>query len=559
MSFNKLGLSDPVMRGVDAAGYDTPTEIQAGAIPPALSGREVIGRAETGSGKTAAFVLPILDKLSMRRRRARRAVRALVLTPTRELAHQIDVSANRYGRYARLRAYSIYGGVSIDPQLKRLNGGIDLLVATPGRLLDHIDRKSIDLSQCEFLVVDEADRMFDMGFIKDVKKIIGRIPAARQTMLFSATMTKEVRRLTAGIMDDPVVVEIGQESNPAESVRQHFFSIRKDRKMDLLFHMLEKEDLSSVLVFSRTKHGADKISKKLEREGVRSTALHSNRSQSQRQKALDGFKRGQFRVLVATDIAARGIDVRGISHVINYDTPSFPEDYIHRIGRTGRASAKGDAITFVSNEEFGYLRKIESLVGKRYEVQHCKGLGKESAADLTGPAPFVRVDERPRRPSNGFRRPTDGSPRSKDGSRRPKDGSRRTTNGSGHSSDRSQRSTNGSGDGSWRSKDGSRRTANGSGRSADGSWRSKDGTRRPANGSGHSSDGSRRPSNGEGFESSPPRGKKKRPINDRGFEASPSYGNKRKPSNGKKFQRKAGNNRPVGKKSARSSSSRSGF
>ncbi|MBE0645601.1 MAG: DEAD/DEAH box helicase [Bacteroidetes bacterium] len=372
MTFEKLGLSEPVMRGVRAAGYLVPTEIQALAIPAALSGGDVIGRAKTGSGKTAAFVLPVLDRLIANGSRKPNGVRALVLTPTRELAQQVADATQTYARHLKLRGDAMYGGVSIEPQFKRLRPGLDILAATPGRLLDHIERGSVDLSQCEVLIVDEADRMFDMGFINDVKRIISKLPRQRQTMLFSATMSKEVRTLTASIMNKPLFVEVGVEGNPAESVRQHFFSVQKAAKYDFLHHLLtEEKEMDSVLVFSRTKHGANKIAKRLSRSGIVVGVLHSDRSQSQRQQALDGFRQGRLRVLIATDIAARGIDVRGISHVINFDTPNFAEDYVHRIGRTGRADATGDAITFVASDERDHLRRIERFVGRRYDVQAC--------------------------------------------------------------------------------------------------------------------------------------------------------------------------------------------
>lgn len=402
MQFNKLGLSQPLLRAIEAVGYETPTEIQARAIPPALAGDDLIGRAKTGSGKTAAFILPTLDRIVNGKRPGRGVVRALVLTPTRELAQQVADSAKLYGRYTKLSSDAMYGGVSIEPQLKRMHRGIDVLAATPGRLLDHIERGSVDLSQCEVLIVDEADRMFDMGFIKDVKRIIAKIPKNRQTLLFSATMSKEVRQLSTQIMRDPVSLEVGVEDKPAESVRQSFYAVEKPSKLGLLHHLITSHKMESVLVFSRTKHGANKIARKLERSGIETGVIHSNRSQSQRLSALSAFKDGRHRVLVATDIAARGIDVVGISHVINYDTPTFAEDYIHRIGRTGRADAKGDAITFVSRDERDSLRKIERFVGKEYEV---------SPAPKTGEVPDVAPERMA--PDAGNKAPS----RTKSGSR----------------------------------------------------------------------------------------------------------------------------------------------
>jgi ATP-dependent RNA helicase RhlE len=382
MTFENLGLSEPVMRGVRAAGYSVPTEIQALAIPPALSGGDVIGRAKTGSGKTAAFILPTIDRLLAGGSRKPNGVRALVLTPTRELAQQVADATFGYAKHLKMRADAMYGGVSIEPQFKRLRHGLDILAATPGRLLDHIERGSVDLSQCEVLIVDEADRMFDMGFINDVKRIISKLPKRRQTLLFSATMSKEVRSLTASIMRDPAFVEVGVEGNPAESVRQHFYSVQKQEKFDFLRHLLAEESMDSVLVFSRTKHGANKISRRLSRAGIVAGVLHSDRSQNQRQQALDSFRSGRLRVLIATDIAARGIDVRGISHVINFDTPNFAEDYLHRIGRTGRASDTGDAITFVGQDEKDQLRRIERFVGRKYKVMTCPPFEREELPDV---------------------------------------------------------------------------------------------------------------------------------------------------------------------------------
>jgi ATP-dependent RNA helicase RhlE len=389
MQFNTLGLSQPLLRAIEAAGYETPTEIQAQAIPPALAGDDLIGRAKTGSGKTAAFILPTLDRLVNGKRPGRGVVRALVLTPTRELAQQVADAAKVYGRFTKLSSDAMYGGLSIEPQLKRLYRGIDVLAATPGRLIDHLERGSIDLSHCEVLIVDEADRMFDMGFIKDVRRIIARIPKQRQTLLFSATLNAEVRTLSKEIMRDPKKVEVGIEGNPAESVRQQFYSIEKHGKLNLLYHLIESEKMESVLVFSRTKHGANKIAKRLERSGIGTGVIHSNRSQSQRLSALTGFRDGRYRVLVATDIAARGIDVVGISHVINYDTPAFAEDYVHRIGRTGRADASGDAITFVAGDERDYLRKIERFVGQRYTVSSAP----QAAAMPEAPAKVPQRDK----------------------------------------------------------------------------------------------------------------------------------------------------------------------
>ena len=367
-TFQSLGLSTNILQGVLDAGYASPTPIQAQAIPVALSGNDLIGCAQTGTGKTAAFVLPLLDRLARSRNRpSGRRVRALVVTPTRELALQVEASVRQYGRSTGLRSLALFGGVPIGPQFDRLRRGVDIIVATPGRLIDHMDRGSIDLASVEFLVLDEADRMFDMGFIRDIRKITVALPAKRQTLLFSATMPQAIQDLARQILRKPTLIEVGNRTNPAETVSQRICNVRQEEKMDLLFEVLRAEGVENVIVFSRTKHRADRIVRKLSQHGVPAAVIHSNRSQGQRQRALDGFRRGHVRVLVATDIAARGIDVDLISHVINYDTPNQAEDYIHRIGRTGRAQSTGNAITFVSQDEEAYARQIERHTGQRLE------------------------------------------------------------------------------------------------------------------------------------------------------------------------------------------------
>lgn len=371
MPFKSLGLCDQLVQGILATGYTAPTEIQAQAIPAAVAGRDIIGCAQTGTGKTAAFVLPILHRLSHEPQAKAKKIRSLILTPTRELAVQIERCVLDYGRFMKIHSLAVYGGVSMDNQFRALRRGVDIIVATPGRLLDHMQRRTIDLKSVEVLVIDEADRMFDMGFIRDVRKIISALPTQRQTLLFSATMSSEVKSLVADIQKSPQMIQIGRERSPIELITQHIYSIPKDRKFDLLMSLLNKDNMNSVLIFSRTKHGADKINRRLEREGILSVSIHSGRTQSQRQRALDGFKDGQYQVLVATDIAARGIDVDGISHVINFDVPTFAEDYIHRIGRTGRAGVAGDAITFVSVDEEGHLKKIEKFMGKKLKMEKC--------------------------------------------------------------------------------------------------------------------------------------------------------------------------------------------
>jgi len=375
MPFTKLGLSDPLLRGVLASGYTSPTEIQSEAIPAALTGQDIIGCAQTGTGKTAAFVLPILSRIfrGQPAQGPKRVIRSLILTPTRELAVQIERSIVSYGRFVGVRALAIYGGVDIQRQLETLRRGVDIVVATPGRLMDHMRRGSVDFRSMEVLVLDEADRMFDMGFIDDVQRIIATLPVQRQTMLFSATIPPEVQRLAAGVQKDPQMIQIGEQRNPIETITQHVHAVLRQQKLELLLHMLRNRPMRSVLVFSRTKHGADKIQRKLEQAGIVSVALHSGRSQGQRQRALEGFKKGKYQVMVATDIAARGIDVRGISHVVNFDVPLYARDYIHRIGRTGRATTTGDAITLVAPDEREYLRKIEQFIGQRFQPEEYEG------------------------------------------------------------------------------------------------------------------------------------------------------------------------------------------
>jgi ATP-dependent RNA helicase RhlE len=382
MPFTNFGLSDPLVQGILATGYTAPTEIQSQAIPAAIRGQDIIGCAQTGTGKTAAFVLPILDRLVHAKAAKKRVAKALILTPTRELALQIEKAIQGYGRFVDLRTLAVYGGVNIKSQLNTLKCGIDIVVATPGRLMDHMGRGTIDLNYIEVLVLDEADRMLDMGFINDVKRIVRVLPGKRQTMLFSATISREIKSLAAEMQKSPKMIQIGRPRNPIETITQRIYPVRKEQKMDLLEHMLSDSKMYSVLVFSRTKRGADKINRRLKRAGVISVAIHSGRTQGQRLLAMDGFKRGTYQVMVATDIAARGINIEGISHVINYDVPAFAEDYVHRIGRTGRATALGDAITFVSYDEQKYLRKIESFIGRELKSEKCEGFTYKQSDSL---------------------------------------------------------------------------------------------------------------------------------------------------------------------------------
>ena len=381
-SFDDFDLAPPVRQGVRDAGYTTPTPVQAATLPHALEGVDVVGVAQTGTGKTAAFVLPILDYL-MREPFGgkKRPIRALVVTPTRELAVQVEEAVQTYGKATKLRSATVYGGVGKGGQRTALRNGVDIVVATPGRLLDFLQAGEIDLSFVDILVLDEADRMFDMGFIRDVRKIVAAVPEKRQTMLFSATMPPAIQDLARSILYKPETVEVGERRDPAATVAQRAVHVAEAEKQALLHHLLDTEPVRRMIVFSRTKYRADRIRKKLDRAGYDAVAIHSNRSQGQRQRALKGFEGGQFQVLVATDIAARGIDIDGVSHVVNFDAPGQPEDYIHRIGRTGRAEATGDAITFVSAAERDNLRAIEKHTGKPVEPVTFDGFAAPVLAD----------------------------------------------------------------------------------------------------------------------------------------------------------------------------------
>ena len=361
VTFEDLGLCSQVLAAVRDAGYSEPTPIQKEAIPLALSGRDMIGLAQTGTGKTAAFTLPIIDRLIGGPKRTR----VVILTPTRELAAQVDASFQKYGKHSGLGVAAVYGGVPIEPQERALRGGVDVIVATPGRLIDHVERQNVVFDDLEVLVLDEADRMLDMGFAPQINRIVSQIPSYRQTLLFSATMPPEVEALARKYLRKPVVIQVGRRSMAASTVAHAVYPVPRDKKSALLVELLQKPEMDSVLIFSRTKHGADRVVRHLDRAGITATAMHADKSQAQRTQALDGFKRGSIRVLVATDIAQRGLDISGITHVINYDVPQQPEDYVHRIGRTGRAAATGDAYTFMSPDEIAMVRTIERVIGQQ--------------------------------------------------------------------------------------------------------------------------------------------------------------------------------------------------
>lgn len=398
MTFNTLGLSDTLLQAVQQTGYTSPTPIQQKAIPEILAGRDVMAAAQTGTGKTAGFTLPLLQLISGRPNRNRNSFRALILTPTRELAAQIEDSIQTYGTHENLRYGVVFGGVNINPQKKTLNRGLDILVATPGRLLDLYQQKCIDFRDIEVLILDEADRMLDMGFIRDIKKIMALLPKKRQNLMFSATFSDDIRVLAKTICNNPVEIDVAPRNSTVEAISQKMYYVDKASKPSLLIEMMLASN-DQTLVFSRTKHGANNLAKKLNKENIKAAAIHGNKSQAQRTKALYDFKQGGVQVLVATDIAARGIDIDQLARVINFDLPHVPEDYVHRIGRTGRAGATGLAISLVSGEESKQLRDIERLI--KFAVP--RGDSEEFTFALANPAPASKSSEPNRRPANNQR------------------------------------------------------------------------------------------------------------------------------------------------------------
>ncbi len=421
--FSSLGLSEPIQRAVQEKGYQHATPIQEKAIPVIIAGHDILAAAQTGTGKTAGFTLPLLQRLSLGEPATNRAVRALVLTPTRELAAQVGESVETYGQHLPLRSAVIFGGVSINPQMMKLRGGVDILVATPGRLLDLHSQNAVVLSKVEILVLDEADRMLDMGFIHDIRRILKLLPAKRQNLLFSATFSDEIRQLSKGILHNPISIDVAPRNSTVTSVQQTVYQVDKADKPDILSYLIQSGGWEQVLVFTRTKHGANKLAQQLERDGITSAAIHGNKSQGARTRALADFKASEVRVLVATDIAARGLDIEQLPHVVNYELPNVPEDYVHRIGRTGRAGASGEAISLVSPEERKLQLDIERLLKRKLDVQPVPyfepGEKKPMVAlDDDRPARQPQTDA-PRRPPNRSRPPAGAQRAKTEGGGRP--------------------------------------------------------------------------------------------------------------------------------------------
>ncbi|MCK6391419.1 MAG: DEAD/DEAH box helicase [Azonexus sp.] len=423
MQFSELGLKAEIQRAVAEQGYDTPTPIQQQAIPAVMTGRDLMATAQTGTGKTAGFTLPILHRLASgpndRLTRIAKTPRVLVLVPTRELAIQVEESVRTYGKYLPVNSLAVFGGVGINPQIANLRRGVDILVATPGRLLDHVQQRTVDLSGIEIFVLDEADRMLDMGFIRDIRKVIALLPKTRQNLMFSATFSPEIRELAGGLLHDPASVDVAPRNTAAETVTQRVIETDREKKKALLCHLLTSRGWHQVLVFARTKHGADALARTLDKAGIKSAAIHGDKSQGARTRALNDFKDGKLVTLVATDIAARGIDIDALPYVINYELPNVPEDYVHRIGRTGRAGMEGEALSLVCHDERGQLKDIEKLIKRSLERVVIEGFEQSASA---APRP-VQPPRGPRKPSAPGKSPekrgqkTHGQPSHRSGQR----------------------------------------------------------------------------------------------------------------------------------------------
>lgn len=410
MTFESLGLSNELLQAIKEQGYTKPTPIQEQAIPVILAKKDILAGAQTGTGKTAGFTLPMLELLQRAKPTKGHHIKALILTPTRELAAQVGESVELYAKHLPYKSTVIFGGVKINPQITRLNKGVDIVVATPGRLLDHISQKTIDLRHVSFLILDEADRMLDMGFINDIKKVLAVLPAQRQNLLFSATYSKEIKQLSDRLLNAPTLIEVARANTSSEIVEQSIYPVDCTRKRELLTHLIKEGDWRQVLVFTRTKHGANRLCGQLEKDGITAAAIHGNKSQNARIKALDDFKKGTVRILVATDIAARGIDIDQLPHVVNFELPNVSEDYVHRIGRTGRAGNKGEAISLVCVDELEFLANIEKLIKKDIPKVHLKGF-KPDPSIKAEPVQMGGNRGGHNRGSRGNSRPSSSKPR----------------------------------------------------------------------------------------------------------------------------------------------------
>ncbi|ORU93681.1 MAG: ATP-dependent RNA helicase RhlE [Cycloclasticus sp. symbiont of Bathymodiolus heckerae] len=440
MSFESLGLHADILRAVSEKGYTTPTPIQQQAIPPVMEGKDLMGAAQTGTGKTAGFTLPLLHRLMESRKStsSKRPIRALVLTPTRELAAQVAESISLYGKHLPLRSAVIFGGVKINPQIQKLRQGVDILIATPGRLLDHVSQRTIDLSTVDILVLDEADRMLDMGFIHDIRKVLAIVPKNKQTLLFSATFSPDIKKLANGLMDKPTLIEVARENTTAEMISQVIHPVDKKRKRELLSFLIGSNNWKQVLVFTRTKHGANKLTEQLNKDGITAAAIHGNKSQAARTKALANFKANSISVLVATDIAARGIDIDQLPHVVNFELPNVPEDYVHRIGRTGRAGSEGEAISLVCVDELKLLKDIERLIKTNIEKVTFEGYEPDPSIKAEpirngrgGPRPQKKSGGQPRSNRNKPQGQKQGAPKRKNASaQKPRSNTNRNANSS---------------------------------------------------------------------------------------------------------------------------------
>ena len=421
MTFHNLGLSTDLLRAVAEQGYTEPTPIQQQAIPAVLQGHDIFASAQTGTGKTAGFTLPMLHRLSASNPSpGRRVPRALILVPTRELAAQVSDSVKTYGKYLSFRAAVIYGGVSIGPQIQTLRQGVDILVATPGRLLDHLGQGTLNLSQIEILVLDECDRMLDMGFIHDIRKILAKLPPARQTLMFSATFSKPIQQLANTLLKSPTLIEVAPRNTAAEQVEQVVHPVDRDRKRELLSYMIGYHNWKQVLVFTRTKHGANRLAEQLAKDGLRTSAIHGNKSQAARTRALNDFKQGKVRVLVATDVASRGLDIDQLPHVVNFELPNVPEDYVHRIGRTGRAGNGGRAVSLVCGEEYSLLASIERLLNQNLTKAVVPGYEPTEATQTAAEPKRQRTSQgrsnqrsKPQTQASGGKKPATAGPRAR--------------------------------------------------------------------------------------------------------------------------------------------------